>query len=117
MLGTTIAHLRKQKGLTQAELAGKIEVHPSLLAKWERNLVQPRTKALERVAVALETSVQELMAGDFSGITATLNEMDDPELITMVSQIHKLNAKEREALKTVMGAMLARAQVAEMVAR
>lgn len=117
MFGPTIASLRKERGLTQVELAAKVEVHPSLIARWERNTVQPRAKALERLAEALQTSVQELMAGEFSGVTATLNEVDDPELIAMVSQLHKLSVKERDALKTVMGAMLARAQVAEMVAR
>lgn len=115
--GKTIAHLRKQKGLTQVELAEKVEVHPSLVTRWERGLVQPRRKALERLAGVLDTTVQELMAGDPAGLTARLGSIEDPELLAMFGQVHKLDQRELDALKVVLGAILTRAHVAEVIHR
>lgn len=116
-LGRTIAKLRKQKGWTQAQLAGRIEVHPSLIARWERDQIQPRTKALERAAEALETTAAQLQAGDVAGVATTLHEVDDPQLMELFSQVHKLNVREREALKTFLEAVLTRVQLEEMVTR
>ncbi|MCE7874642.1 XRE family transcriptional regulator [bacterium CPR1] len=115
--GKTVAHLRKQKGLTQVELAEQVEVHPSLVTRWERGLVQPRRKALDRLARVLDTTVQELMSGDPDKLSASLGSIDDPELLAMFGQVHKLDERERDALKVVIGAILTRAQVAEVIHR
>lgn len=36
--GQTIAHLRKESGLTQAELAEKLGVSDKAVSKWERGV-------------------------------------------------------------------------------
>jgi len=116
-LGKTITRLRKQQGLTQTEFALKMEVNQSLVTRWERNIVQPRAKTLEKMAQVLGITVQELLAGDFGGVSATLNQLDDPELTGLLGKVHKLNQGERQALKIVLEAMLKRIEMEEMVAR
>ncbi len=117
LLGKTIARLRKRRGMTQNELASAMEVHPSLVPRWESGQVQPRAKTLEKLSVVLEVTVQELMAGDYTGLSTTLSEVDDPELMEMFGQVHKLDQREREALKVFLGAILTRAQMAEVIHR
>lgn len=116
-LGQTISRLRKDRGLTQTEFANLMGVNQSLVTRWERNVVQPRAKTLEKMAEVLGLSVPELLAGDFSGVASTLTQMDDDELTKLLSRVHKLSDEERNALKIFLHALLARAEMEEMVTR
>lgn len=60
-LGSTIASLRKEKGMTQLDLARKMGVTDKAVSKWERNLSFPDTASLPLLAEQLGTSVDELL--------------------------------------------------------
>lgn len=59
--GSTIATLRKQRGMTQAALAEKMGVTDKAVSKWERDVSFPDVAALPRLAETLEVSVDELL--------------------------------------------------------
>ena len=59
----TIRQLRETKGLTQAELAGRIGVSSKAVSKWETARGLPDITLLEPLAGALDVSVMELMSG------------------------------------------------------
>ena len=60
-LGTVIAELRKQHGMTQLELAEKMGVSDKAVSKWERDLSCPDINSLPTLAEVLGVSVEELM--------------------------------------------------------
>lgn len=60
-LGMMIAELRKQKGMTQLELAEKMGVTDKAVSKWERDLSCPDINSLPTLADILGVSVDELM--------------------------------------------------------
>lgn len=60
-LGTMIAELRKQHGMTQLELAEKMNVTDKAVSKWERDLSCPDINSLPKLAEILGVSVDELM--------------------------------------------------------
>ena len=60
-LGRMIAQLRKEKGLTQLELAQLMGVTDKAVSKWERNLSFPDVASLPKLAEVLGTSVDELL--------------------------------------------------------
>ena len=60
-LGTMIAELRKQQGMTQLELAEKMGVTDKAVSKWERDLSCPDINSLPNLAEILGVSVEELM--------------------------------------------------------
>lgn len=60
-LGQLIAALRKEKGMTQAELAGQMGVTDKAVSKWERDLSCPDVSSLPLLAEALGVSLDELM--------------------------------------------------------
>lgn len=60
-MGTMIAELRKQQGMTQMELAGKMGVTDKAVSKWERDLSCPDINSLPELAEILGVSVDELM--------------------------------------------------------
>lgn len=60
-LGTRIAELRKQQGMTQLELAEKMGVTDKAVSKWERDLSCPDIHSLPNLAEVLGVEVEELM--------------------------------------------------------
>ncbi len=60
-LGATIASLRKDKGMTQLELAERMGVTDKAVSKWERGLSYPDVGSLPALAQILGVSVDELM--------------------------------------------------------
>lgn len=61
--GGVIAQLRKEQGLTQKELADKLNVTDKAVSKWETAKGFPDVKLLEPLAQALGVSLVELMQG------------------------------------------------------
>ena len=62
--GTFIGMLRRQMGLTQAELAERIGVTDKAVSRWETGKGFPDLSLLQPLAEALGTSVTELLAGE-----------------------------------------------------
>ena len=62
-IGKRIAALRKEKGLTQEELAGHMGISPQAVSKWENDQTCPDISALPKLARLLGVSVDELLEG------------------------------------------------------
>lgn len=60
-MGDLIAALRKERGMTQKELAAHMNVTDKAVSKWERNLSCPDVNTIPRLAEVLGISVEELM--------------------------------------------------------
>lgn len=62
--GTVIKELRERKGLTQAQLAARLQVSDKAISKWETAKGYPDITLIEPLARALDISVMELLSGD-----------------------------------------------------
>lgn len=62
--GTVIKGLREGKGLTQAQLAARLQVSDKAVSKWETAKGYPDITLIEPLAQALDISVMELLSGD-----------------------------------------------------
>ena len=60
-MGNLITQLRKSKGMTQKDLADKMNVTDKAVSKWERNLSCPDINSLPFLAETLGVSVEELL--------------------------------------------------------
>ncbi len=60
-LGTRLLELRKQKGLTQEQLAEKLNVTNQSVSKWEKDINAPDITLLVALADLFETSVDYLL--------------------------------------------------------
>ena len=59
--GTLIATMRKERGMTQLELAEKMGVTDKAVSKWERDLSFPDVNTLPKLAEIFDVTVDELM--------------------------------------------------------
>jgi transcriptional regulator with XRE-family HTH domain len=59
-----IATLRKEKGLTQKELAGQLGVTDKAVSKWERGLSYPDISLLSQLSAILGVTTSELLNGE-----------------------------------------------------
>ncbi len=55
-VGDKIKYFRKQRGMTQAQLAELTGIHPVSIRKYEINKMQPQSQQIERIAEALRVS-------------------------------------------------------------
>lgn len=61
--GNFIAKLRRERKMTQQELAGQLHVTDRAVSKWERGLSYPDVTLLEPLAAALGIGVETLLTG------------------------------------------------------
>lgn len=61
--GSLIKELRKEKNMTQKELADLLHITDRAVSKWERGLCAPDISTLEPLATILEVTVIELISG------------------------------------------------------
>lgn len=59
--GMMISSLRKERGMTQLDLAQKMGVTDKAVSKWERDLSFPDVNTLPKLAAIFEVSVDDLM--------------------------------------------------------
>ena len=61
-----LRELRKRAGLTQEELAERVDVHLNTISRWENGIDTPKTFKIKRLAEALHVSELELLNGSNS---------------------------------------------------
>lgn len=60
-MGAIISTLRREKGMTQKELADMLNITDKAVSKWERDIACPDTQTIPKLAEILGISVEELM--------------------------------------------------------
>lgn len=91
MLNENIKAIRKSKGLSQEELAIKLNVVRQTLSKWEQGLSVPDSDMLIHISEELETPVSTLL-----GETVTETKANDLKAISEKLEIINLQLAERK---------------------
>ncbi|AHZ54581.1 MULTISPECIES: helix-turn-helix domain-containing protein [Bacillus cereus group] len=93
--GNIIRDLRKQKGITQKELAQSLKLSESTIGMYERNERQPDYNTLIRIADYFNVSTDFLLGRD-SNVKADRN---NKELDQWLNDIKLAPSQKREELK------------------
>lgn len=94
MLNENIKAIRRAKGLSQEELAVKLNVVRQTISKWEQGLSVPDADLLLSLAEALETPVSTLL-----GETVAQPETDDLKAICEKLEVINLQLAQRKAAR------------------
>lgn len=77
-LGSRIVKLRKEKGLTQEELAEKLGVSAQAISKWENDASCPDITLLPTLASILGVTTDELLTGNSNQVKILPEEQRKP---------------------------------------
>ena len=94
MLNENIKAIRKSKGLSQQNLADKLNVVRQTISKWEQGLSVPDSDLLIALSEALETPVSTLL-----GETVTESEADQVKALSEKLEIINLQFAQRKAMR------------------
>ena len=104
MLNENIKRARKAKGLSQEELAAKLNVVRQTVSKWENGLSVPDSNLLISLAAELDTSVSNLLG-------ETMPEQKPEDLKVLSEKLEVINLqlakRERARAKTIRWALIA----------
>lgn len=94
MLNENIKAIRKSKGLSQEELAVKLNVVRQTISKWEQGLSVPDADMLISISEVFETPVSTLL-----GETVAVTKVDDLKAISEKLEVINLQLAHRKAAK------------------
>jgi transcriptional regulator with XRE-family HTH domain len=92
--GQRLAAVRKKHGLSQKQLAERLETTREIIDYYERRAVNPSLSFIERAAGSLKVSVAELVGCEPR--LARSKPGPSPQLARRIEQIRELPRKEQE---------------------
>ena len=111
MLHETLKALRKQKGYSQEEASGRLNVVRQTVSKWEKGLSVPDAAMLMKIAELYEVSVAELLGtppdtdGTPSDVPPVSREIAE-QLSRINEQLVIRNRRSRRILRIIAGIVL-----------
>lgn len=85
IVGQFIALKRKEKNLTQGQLAEILNISNKTISKWETGKSMPDYSLINPLCEALDVVVSELLEGQ-----ASYNSMNEKQLIDLLRRIQQL---------------------------
>ena len=92
LIGKYIAKKRKEKNLTQAQLAERLNVSNKTISKWENGNCMPDYSVIEILCRELDITISELMNGE----DAKKEIKEEPNNIQLMFLIRKMQELEKQ---------------------
>jgi transcriptional regulator with XRE-family HTH domain len=102
-IGQRLARLRKQRGYTQVELAGKMGSRQVLISAYETDRIALSAEIAVRLAMALEVSTDELLHPKVKKKSATKPSL---KVMRRMEQIEKLPENKQSFILSALDSML-----------
>jgi transcriptional regulator with XRE-family HTH domain len=112
-LAKKLVDLRKERNLTQKELAKSIGVHFSHMSRYERGISLPSIDVVKKIAQVFNVSTDYLLLDDTQAIVES--KIPDVELLQLFKAIAQLSEQERTAIKIVLEGMVVKYQIEQLL--
>ena len=89
-IGKLIAECRKQKSLTQMQLAEKLGITDKAISKWERGIAMPDSSIMLELCDILGISVNELLSGEKISMENN-SQKNEQLLLDMTKELERKN--------------------------
>ena len=89
-IGKLIADCRKQKRLTQMQLAEKLGITDKAISKWERGITMPDTSLMLELCAILGISINELLSGEKNNMEND-TQKNEQLLLDMAKELERKN--------------------------
>ncbi len=101
MLNQNLKTLRNSKGISQEELAIKLNVVRQTVSKWEQGLSVPDSEMLIKIATELDTSVNVLLGEEVPADEQNELKAIAAKLELVNTQLAQKNENRRKILRTI----------------
>jgi len=95
--GKRITALRKDRKMTQEELAKLLKTSISVIGRYERDEMTPSVEVAKKIAGFLDTTVGYLL-----GETEKADLFKDPTMLNRLSELDKMNADDKNHILHVL---------------
>jgi transcriptional regulator with XRE-family HTH domain len=99
-LGDKLTMLRKQKNLSQGDLADKISVSRDAIGKYERGDIMPTADKAKKMADVLGVSLDFLMND------AAKEDAVDKDMLQRMQEVQKLPDSEKDKITSIIDAFI-----------
>lgn len=113
-LATRLLEVRKQKGLSQQQVAEIAGVHFTNVGKYERSEAVPSADVFNRISKALEVSPDYLLNGTIQD--KAKNNIQDNELLLQFEKVEKLNDQKKSLVKEFLDAFILKSNLQQQLA-
>jgi transcriptional regulator with XRE-family HTH domain len=103
-LAKKIVQLRKERNLTQKELASIVGVHFSHMSRYERGISLPSIDVVKKLAQMFHVSTDYLLFGESQAMVRA--DIVDHELLQQFERISRMSEREKTAVKTILEAVI-----------
>lgn len=97
-MGKLIAELRREKKMTQKDLAEQLNITDKAVSKWERGLSGPDISLLASLADILEITVSELLNGEKK---VSVNEEIEENLNNAITYTEKIVSQKNNKFRSI----------------
>lgn len=98
--GKYISHKRKEKNLTQEQLAERLGISNKTISKWETGKCMPDYAVVNRLCEELEITVAELIDGE-DAEDRSVRTYDDEQIMDLLKRMQELE-KQKKLLYGIM---------------
>jgi len=100
-IGKFIQKQRKEKNITQSELAEKLNITDRAVSKWERGLCLPDASTMPELCEILDITINDLLSGEI--VAMKNNEKKLEENLLEMTKLKEEKDKQLLALEVVIG--------------
>lgn len=101
--GSVVSELRKQKRISQTDLASQLGIHKNVLGRYERNEVFPSIDIARKIADILEVSLDYL--------TGKEDVQIDKNTSNRILEVSKFEPEDRNHIFSVIDAFIAKRKI------
>lgn len=109
-LGEKIQELRKQKGMSQNELAEKLNVSPQAVSKWENSVSMPDISLLPELSKIFDVSIDHLFSNEKTPEVQLLPEAQRKNIDEMYLRVNVIDGGDKVKVNVPLALIVATIQ-------
>lgn len=109
--GNRLRKLREARGMTQRDLAERVEIELVQISRYERGLNMPNAETLVALSEVLQVDLNLLLIGETNTRVAAADLNLDLPLLERFRDLQKLPRRDREAIILLIDSVLTRGDV------
>lgn len=102
LMGERIRSFRKEKNLSQEELAYRASIHPTYVGQLERGEKNATLDSMEKITTALEITLEEL----FKGVQPVTGEQDSFTLNKIINLISGRSVEDQKVILSLLESLM-----------